>query len=747
MTIRNPPTLDGASAIGDAERGVEKGRTAVEALYPEDPSAIGPYRLLGRLGEGGMGRVYLGRSPSGRMVAVKVLHSELAREPHFRRRFRAEFEAARRVTGMWTAPVLGHDIESAVPWVATGFVAGPTLREVVDTLHGPLPENSVWALAYGLASALMAVHRSGLIHRDLKPSNVMVTLEGPKVIDFGIARSVDASVLTRTGGMVGSPGYMPPEQIRGENELTGAVDVFAMGAVLAYAATGKAPFSWDGAQEHTVMYRVLNDPPNLGPEDGRLKGDLRTLVLHCLAKDARDRPGLAGVPGLAEKRAGMEYWLPSGLTARLGQSISGLLEFDDPDRPPSSWGPRPPSAWEPRPAAAASSQPAGRNSEPTQIPGEPLGSEAPTPPSRDTPPLAAVAPPLPSLPPPPVPPHTPPTGPQHPPSARRWSRGRYALAAASGALALAVSSWLIVANVAGGEGNDQAAGSSEDAGTGDGPSERMDTGTGDGASPEADGVDPDAPLADLVPQDVREAGQLTVHAAEADEPVLFNDDETNDLAGFEVDLLEEIGAQLGVPVDFAREGEDGDVAGRAAVREGRDSASHIAVGGFVDNDEESADKGGVDFVNHFVDGYAVMSRDPERYSGDLDELCGLTITLYRDSPTEESVNDDIRDCTRPTDTRPVGSKEEMANEIVEGRADVAVLLYTQADYYAEVVDRRAGLDASFPDSQRSFRGIAIPSGQVELYDAVHGALQALIDDGTYDDLLAQWHIRQATIIN
>ncbi|MGP3966811.1 serine/threonine-protein kinase [Streptomyces sp. 6N223] len=452
----------------------------MEALYPQDPSAIGPYRLLGRLGEGGMGRVYLGRSPSGRMVAVKVVHGELAREPHFRRRFRAEIESAQRVSGMWTAPVLDHDIDSAVPWVATGYVAGPTLREVVDTLHGPLPENSVWALAYGLAHALIAVHGSGLIHRDLKPSNVMVTLEGPKVIDFGIARSADASVVTRTGGMVGSPGYMPPEQIRGQ-ELTGAADVFAMGAVLAYAATGRSPFSWDGAQTPTVIYRVMNDPPNLGPEDGRLKGDLRTLVLHCLAKGAGDRPGLAGIPALAEKRAGTDYWLPSGLTARLGQVAANLLAFDGPeaDRPPSAWGPRPPSSWDPRPSSASSlsrspaSQPtaAGHSHDhghghTTQLPGEFKEyelSRTSSPASQGGAPPAAVAPPLPSLPVPPPPAWTPPTGPPTPLAARRWGRRRSALAAASGVLVLAVSSWLVVANVGSGEEPAEAAAPSESA--------------------------------------------------------------------------------------------------------------------------------------------------------------------------------------------------------------------------------------------------------------------------------------------
>ncbi|WP_207930679.1 serine/threonine-protein kinase, partial [Streptomyces hainanensis] len=324
--------------------------------------------------------VFLGRAPGGRMVAVKVVHGELAWDPRFRRRFRAEVEAARRVSGTWTAPVLDHDVESDVPWVATGYVAGASLREVVDPLYGPLPEPSVWALAHGLASALSAIHGSGLVHRDLKPSNVMVTLEGPKVIDFGIARAVDASAVTRTNGAVGSPGYMAPEQIRGE-EPTGAVDVFALGVVLAYAATGASPFAWDGAQGPTVMYRVLHEPPRLGPEDGPLRGDLRTIVLHCLAKDPAQRLDLAGLAPFARKRAGNGYWLPSELTALLGRAATNLLAFDGPgpDRPPSSWGPRPPSAGDralPAPVGSAASEPPGT----TAVPADPANAPTPPPP-------------------------------------------------------------------------------------------------------------------------------------------------------------------------------------------------------------------------------------------------------------------------------------------------------------------------------------------------------------------------------
>ncbi|XRQ08711.1 serine/threonine-protein kinase [Actinomadura welshii] len=291
---------------------------------------MGDYRIIARLGAGGMGSVFLGRSSSGRTVAVKFVHADLARDPAFLTRFRHEVEAARRVSGPWTAPVLDADTEAATPWVATGYVAGPTLQGAVGE-YGPLPEPSVRTLGAGLAEALREVHGAGLIHRDLKPSNVLLALDGPRVIDFGIARAVDGTVLTRTGGVVGTPGYMSPEQVRGER-VTAASDVFSLGAVLAFAATGRQPFDTGEGGIPSLLYRVVAEPPDLDGMDGPLRG----LAEHCLAKDPADRPAPAQILDLLPAPA-QGPWLPAHLLDRVGRDAVELLELDPaPDEPPAS---------------------------------------------------------------------------------------------------------------------------------------------------------------------------------------------------------------------------------------------------------------------------------------------------------------------------------------------------------------------------------------------------------------------------
>ncbi len=245
--------------------------------------AVGPYRIVARLGAGGMGQVYLGESRSGRRVAVKVVRPEIASDPGFRVRFRREVEAAKAVGGFWTAPVVGADPEAETPWVASDYIPAPSLAELVRK-SGPLAEDAVWRLGAGLAEALHSVHGAGLVHRDLKPANVLVTESGPRLIDFGIAKALDgATALTRTGVAIGTAGFMSPEQAQGGSVGT-ASDIFSLGAMLCFAATGRMPFG-EGS-EAGMLYRVVHEVASL---EGVPQG-LRAVLDGCLEKRAELRP-------------------------------------------------------------------------------------------------------------------------------------------------------------------------------------------------------------------------------------------------------------------------------------------------------------------------------------------------------------------------------------------------------------------------------------------------------------------------
>ena len=278
----------------------------VEGLRAGDPQSMGPYRLLGRLGAGGMGQVFLGRSAGGRLVAVKVIRPELAGEPGFRARFAREVAAARTVCGLFTAPVADADVQGPVPWLATAYVAGPSLADAVDA-QGPLPVASVLTLAAGLAEGLEAIHAAGLVHRDLKPSNVLLAEDGPRVIDFGISRAAEASVLTQTGTVMGSPGFMSPEQAQGR-EVGPPSDVFSLGAVLTFAATGQGPFG-TGATP-ALIYRVVHQQP----DTAGLPRPIRPLVERCLAKDPGQRPATTDLLAALGNPQPAEDWLPAPLT-------------------------------------------------------------------------------------------------------------------------------------------------------------------------------------------------------------------------------------------------------------------------------------------------------------------------------------------------------------------------------------------------------------------------------------------------
>jgi hypothetical protein len=261
----------------------------MEPLTADDPRQVSVFRLQSRLGAGGMGRVYLASSPGGRAVAVKVVHPELARDPEFMRRFRHEVEAAEAVSGVYTAPVVGAGPDDSPPWLATAYVPGPSLAELVAGA-GPLPEAAVWRLAGGLVEALQAIHGRGLVHRDLKPGNILIAADGPRVIDFGISRALHGIALTATHTTMGTPAYMSPEQAE-SREIGPASDVFSLGSVLGFAATGKAPF--DGGDMMSVIYRIVHGEPGLGPVPPALAG----LIAGCLAKDPASRPSLAALLG------------------------------------------------------------------------------------------------------------------------------------------------------------------------------------------------------------------------------------------------------------------------------------------------------------------------------------------------------------------------------------------------------------------------------------------------------------------
>lgn len=290
----------------------------MDELAPDDAREIAGYRLRARLGEGGMGVVYLSHTRGGQPVALKVVRREYAQDPEFRQRFAQEVTAARRVQGPYTAPVLDSFTEGPEPWLAVSYVPGPSLSSAVYQ-HGVLPVPTVLQLMAGIAEALQSVHAAGVIHRDLKPSNVLLAADGPRVIDFGIARAADTTALTGTDVRLGTPAYMAPEQAMG-GDVTPALDVFALGLVAYFAATRQHPFG-DGSS-HALLYRIVSNEPELSacPEQ------LRPLIAACLAKQPGSRPTpaqlveacatLAGTSGLARQEG---WWLPPAVAQQIAQ--------------------------------------------------------------------------------------------------------------------------------------------------------------------------------------------------------------------------------------------------------------------------------------------------------------------------------------------------------------------------------------------------------------------------------------------
>lgn len=339
-----------------------------QPLKADDPAVVGGYRLAAVLGAGGMGKVYLSYTPGGRPLAIKVIRPEFSEDPEFRRRFEQEVRAAQRVQGLYTAPVIDSDTEGTQPWLATAYVPGPSLAHAVAR-HGRLPLRSVLLLTVGVAEALGVIHGAGIVHRDLKPANVLLAADGPRVIDFGIARAADTTALTGTGVSVGTPAFMAPEQAAA-GTITPATDVFALGQIAAYAAIG-APVFGDGPS-HAVLYRIVHEDPDLS----RLPAELRPLVTRCLSRDPADRPALADIIRMCHEispeplRQG-EDWLPRAVAGSITDRHK--LPAPAPTPPPES-----PSAPTPTPTQYSPQSPATGPARPPHTPTGYAVAAAPT---------------------------------------------------------------------------------------------------------------------------------------------------------------------------------------------------------------------------------------------------------------------------------------------------------------------------------------------------------------------------------
>ncbi|MFD7095272.1 serine/threonine-protein kinase [Streptomyces xanthophaeus] len=367
--------------------------SGAEPLEPEDPRRIGPIPLAGRLGAGGMGRVYLGVR-DGRYVAVKqLLASVVGEDKDFLRRFGHELDNLARLPDGATAPLLASDRTARPPWFATAYVPGITLKEAVD-LHGePLPAQALWLLLREAAAGLEAVHALDMVHRDLKPSNVMLTLDGLTLIDFGVARAAEQSQLTRTGMVVGTPAYMAPEQASGTRRLSGATDVFALGSVLAYAACGRPPFGDESG--HGVLYRIVHEEPDLSAVPERL----RDLVTRCLDKDPEARPSISEVIALCQSANAEtvlrrpEDWLPGSVAADITVRAAAPAPVQTPPPPAtapsvaySPTTPVAPAAPPTAPPAAPATPPPGFGPAVVHQPTHPTGPQpAPGPSPYSTP--------------------------------------------------------------------------------------------------------------------------------------------------------------------------------------------------------------------------------------------------------------------------------------------------------------------------------------------------------------------------
>lgn len=421
-------------------------------LEQSDPAVVGGYRLAAVLGTGGMGKVYLSYTPGGRPIAIKVIRPEFSEDPEFRQRFQREVQAAQRVQGLYTAPVIDSDTEGAQPWLATAYVPGPSLAHAVAR-HGALPLRSVLLLSVGVAEALHVIHGAGIVHRDLKPANVLLASDGPRVIDFGIARAAESTALTGTGVSVGTPAFMAPEQAA-SGTIGPATDTFALGQIAAFAAIG-SPAYGEGSS-HAVLYRIVHEDPDLS----RVPAELLPLVTRCLTRDPDGRPSLAEIIRLCHEispeplRQG-EDWLPQSVAG----SITERLQLPEPAKtpPPQPTVAPTPTAFSPQPPAPG-----------TVNPYAPTGfSPAAAAPTQSAPGFPGAVPPPPGHPMQPTPPpgyRTPPPLAHppyaHPPQPKRKRTGLIVAASVVGAIAVLAVIGSLLPNDSGKEDQSKSPGTS-----------------------------------------------------------------------------------------------------------------------------------------------------------------------------------------------------------------------------------------------------------------------------------------------
>ncbi|MFI9045760.1 transporter substrate-binding domain-containing protein [Streptomyces sp. NPDC053427] len=692
-------------------------------LAKDDPQQIGPFRIIGLLGGGGMGRVYLGRAANGRTVAVKTARSELADDRHFRTRFAREVAAAQQVGGPFVAPVVDAAPHDDMPWMATDYVPGISLTAAVQDC-GPLPEHAVRLLTAGLLHALTAVHAHGLVHRDLKPSNILLTAGGPRVIDFGIAHSAADTALTMTGTALGTPGFMAPEQlVMTGPDVTGAADVFALGGVIVFAATGGGPYG--NAEPQILMYRTVHEEPRLD----ELPQPLRELAAACLAKNPERRPALPALMERVGAPGPYGNWLPGPVAEEL-RRLSAQL--GDP-RAQDTFTPRPPAQ---APAAVAFDRlPTGTMADlpapppPATPPQGPYGTAPAAPPQghhHPAPPAGPhdITPPQ---------PHNPPGRPTSPgPSRRRVLAALSAAGAVAGGGALAWTLWP--------DGGDRGSGAAH---TGDKPggTKKPSGGAQPGGNPSAPGTP-----SDRLPKDIRDKGTVTVGSDLSYPPMEFAT--SGRTTGVDVDLANALGRALGVRFTFENAAFDALLPG---LNSGR---FDLVMSAMIDNKNRQEGRtsdgtrtgDGVDLIDYLSAGLALVVRkgNPAGIEKPQD-LSGRTVAVQRGTLAHDFLDKLNRQLPAKVKLRPFDSSAQIYDDVAKNRSAACLDDFPVAAHTAATHTGGGALQLTGEQLDPLPYGIAVAKTDTALRDALREALDRLIASGEYTTILKKWHVEGGAV--